>query len=56
MVLGDMDASGRRGVVETDAETVRRPADTVIAAVGEKVPGAFYESFGIALITEDVPR
>ena len=35
-------------MVETD-ETVEAPADTVIAAVGEKVPGAFYESFGIAL-------
>lgn len=48
MVLGDMDASGRRGVVETD-EVVTVPADTVIAAVGEKVPGAFYEANGIAL-------
>ena len=38
MVLGDYDASGRRGVVETD-EVVEVPADTVIAAVGEKVPG-----------------
>ena len=48
MVLGDYDASGRRGVVETD-EVVEVPADTVIAAVGEKVPGAFYEANGIAL-------
>ena len=48
MVLGDFDASGRRGVVETD-ETVEVPADTVIAAVGEKVPGAFYENCGIVL-------
>ena len=39
MVLGDIDASGRRGVVETD-QVVEVPADTVIAAVGEKVPGA----------------
>ena len=48
MVLGDYDASGRRGGVETD-EVVEVPADTVIAAVGEKVPGAFYEANGIAL-------
>ena len=48
MILGDYDASGRRGVVETE-EMVEVPADTVIAAVGEKVPGAFYEANGIAL-------
>ena len=48
MVLGDYDASGRRGVVETD-QVVEVPADTVIAAVGEKVPGAFYQANGIAL-------
>ena len=45
----------RRGVVETD-ETVEVPADTVIAAVGEKVPGAFYESFGIALDSRRRPQ
>ena len=46
MKLGDYDASGRRGVVETGEET-EIPADTVIAAVGERVPTAFYESCGI---------
>lgn len=46
MKLGDYDASGRRGVVETGEER-EVPADTVIAAVGEKVPTAFYESLGI---------
>lgn len=46
MKLGDYDASGRRGVVET-AEEIRIPADTVIAAVGEKVPTGFYEANGI---------
>ena len=46
MVLGDMDASGRRGVVKT-GELKEIPADTVIAAVGEKVPTAFYEANGI---------
>lgn len=48
MVLGDYDASGRRGVVETD-QIVTVPADTVIAAVGEKVPSGFYRSIGIAV-------
>ena len=48
MKLGDFDESGRRGVIETD-EIVTVPADTVIAAVGEKVPGAFYEANNIAV-------
>lgn len=55
MILGDYDASGRRGVVETD-EVVTVPADTVIAAVGEKVPGAFYEACGIALDSKKRPQ
>lgn len=46
MKLGAMDASGRAGVTETD-EIVEVPADTVIVAVGEKVPTAFYEANGI---------
>ena len=46
MKLGDFDASGRRGVVET-VEEREIPADTVIAAVGERVPTAFYEANGI---------
>ncbi len=48
MVLGEMDAGGRRSVIETE-ETAEVPADTVIAAVGEKVPGAFYREQGIAV-------
>ena len=48
MALGKADASGRRGVVST-GETTTVPADTVIAAVGEKVPGAFYRANGIEL-------
>ncbi len=48
MKLGDFDESGRRGVIETD-EIVTVLADTVIAAVGEKVPGAFYEANNIAV-------
>ena len=46
MKLGDYDASGRRGVVETGEEK-EIPADTVIAAVGERVPAAFYQACGI---------
>ncbi len=44
--LGEPDASGRAGVVETE-ETVSVPADTVIAAVGEKVPTDYYEANGL---------
>ena len=46
MQLSDYDASGRRGVSET-GETVWIPADTVIAAVGEKVPTDWYEKQGL---------
>lgn len=46
MKLGDIDASGRRGVAET-GEFCEIPADTVIAAVGEKVPTKLYEANGI---------
>lgn len=46
MELGDLDASGRASVTETGAfEEV--PADSVIVAVGEKVPTEFYEANGI---------
>lgn len=45
-VLGEPDASGRAGVVETEEE-VLIPADTVIAAVGEKVPTEYYASQGL---------
>jgi len=46
MTLSDIDASGRRGVTET-GETVKIPADTVIAAVGEQVSMEFFQEFGI---------
>ena len=46
MELGALDASGRASVTETGAfEEV--PADSVIVAVGEKVPTEFYEANGI---------
>ena len=48
MQLSDYDVSGRRGVTET-GETVWVPADTVIAAVGEKVPTAWYQATGMAV-------
>lgn len=48
MELGAMDASGRASVTET-GETEEVPADTVIVAVGEKVPTEFYEANGIAV-------
>lgn len=44
--LGEPDASGRAGVIETE-ETISIPADTVIAAVGEKVPTDYYEANGL---------
>ena len=46
MVLGDMDASGRASVAETE-EIEEVPADTVIVAVVEKVPAEFYKANGI---------
>lgn len=46
MKLGDMDTSGRRSVAAT-GETVLIPADTVIAAVGERVPAEFYKTCGL---------
>lgn len=48
VVLGKPDASGRRSPVETE-ETIEIPADTVIAATGEKVDGEWYRKNGIAL-------
>ncbi|MGK0550747.1 putative selenate reductase subunit YgfK [Enterococcus faecalis] len=46
MTLGQRDQSGRRKPVATGIFTTV-PADTVVAAVGEKVDKAFYESIGI---------
>ncbi|MDD3361119.1 MAG: putative selenate reductase subunit YgfK [Hespellia sp.] len=55
MILGEIDASGRRGVESTD-EIVEIPADTVIAAVGEKVPTDFYEKNGLNVDEKGRPR
>ncbi len=46
MALSQADASGRAGV-EPTGETELVPADTVIAAVGEKIPTDYYEANGI---------
>ena len=54
MVLSEMDASGRRSVKESD-EVVEVPCDTVIASIGEKVDGSFYEKNGIAVTDKGLP-
>jgi len=54
MVLSDVDASGRRSVKESD-EVVEVPCDTVIASIGEKVDGSFYEKNGISVTDKGLP-
>ena len=48
MKLGQMDASGRASVTETE-DVVEVPADTVIVAVGEKIDTDFYTANKIAV-------
>ena len=48
MKLGQMDASGRASVTETE-DVVEVPADTVIVAVGEKIDTDFYTANQIAV-------
>ena len=48
MQLGDIDASGRRGVVETD-ELTEIEADTVIAALGERIDRDMFAKYGVEL-------
>lgn len=55
MKLGEMDATGRRAVVETD-ETVEIPADTVIASIGERVDGGFYQKNGMEVTDKGFVR
>lgn len=52
--LGDMDESGRRSFVET-GETVVIPCDSIIAALGEKVPTDYYTSNGLAVDEKGIP-
>ena len=54
MALGEPDASGRRKPVAT-GEKREIVCDTVIASLGEKVDGAFYEKLGIALDEKGLP-
>ena len=54
MVLSDVDASGRRSVKESD-EVLEVPCDTVIASIGEKVDGSFYEKNGITVNEKGLP-
>ena len=54
MVLSDVDASGRRSVKESE-EVLEVPCDTVIASIGEKVDGAFYEKNGITVNEKGLP-
>ena len=54
MVLSEMDASGRRSVKESD-EVVEVPCDTVIASIGEKVDGSFYQKNGISVTDKGLP-
>lgn len=55
MVLSEVDASGRRSVSETD-EVVEIPADTVIASIGEKVDGNFYQKNGLEVDERGLAR
>lgn len=54
MVLSEMDQSGRRSVKETE-ELVEIPCDTVIASIGERVDGSFYEKNGIRSDEKGLP-
>ncbi|MDO4749431.1 MAG: putative selenate reductase subunit YgfK, partial [Eubacteriales bacterium] len=54
MALGEPDEKGRRSPVATD-KTVDIPADTVIAAVGEKIDNALYRALGLALDDRGLP-
>ena len=48
MEMGEPDASGRRSPVDT-GRTMEVPADTVIAAVGERIDTGLYEECGAAV-------
>jgi len=48
MKMGALDSSGRPGFEETN-ETIAFEADTIISAVGERIPKSFYLKNGIAL-------
>ena len=54
MELGAPDESGRRSPVDT-GKTLRIPADTVIAAVGERVDTSLFEAAGCAIDAKGRP-
>ncbi len=54
MELGEIDSSGRRSPVPT-GRMVEIPADTVIAAVGERIDTEFYEKCGIRIGEKGLP-
>ena len=54
MELGAPDASGRRSPVDT-GKTIRIPADTVIAAIGEQVDVTLFEEAGAELDAKGRP-
>lgn len=54
MKLGEADASGRRSP-EPTGEFEEIGVDTVIAAVGEKVDGAFYKALGLDVDEKGLP-
>ena len=54
MTLGEPDASGRRKPVAT-GEKRSVVCDTIIASLGEKVDGSFYEKLGLALDAKGLP-
>ncbi len=55
MELGAPDASGRRAPQDTGRET-EVPADTVIAAVGERIDTALYEGMKVAMDAKGRPE
>ena len=54
MELGEADASGRRSPVDT-GKVCEIPADTVIAAIGEKIDTSLYEGAGVQLDAKGRP-
>ncbi len=54
MKLGEVDASGRRGV-EPTGETVSVPATAVITAVGERIETGLYAAAGVELDAKGCP-
>jgi putative selenate reductase len=54
VILGEMDGTGRQKPIETEEEIVL-DVDMVVASLGERVDGKFYESLGIKVNDKDYP-